>query len=175
MKLKTKNTESGFSLLELLLVVGVGALLLLAGIATYRLVTGGANVNEGKRLLTTVKEKVQRAYQDQRTYAGLATGTAINLGAIPAQYQVTAATAENPWGGALTVAVNAANNTRFDITMATVPRAACIELFTTYNANDPDLISVTVAGTATVAAAVNVANANTRCNAAAVAMMWTFR
>ena len=50
-----KKTQSGFSLLELLLVVGVGALLLLAGLATYRLVSEGNNVNAATQMLNTLK------------------------------------------------------------------------------------------------------------------------
>ena len=63
-----RSTERGFSLLELLLVIGVGALLLLAGLATYRIVTQGNNITEAQRLLNATKIGIQTLYQNQATY-----------------------------------------------------------------------------------------------------------
>jgi type II secretory pathway pseudopilin PulG len=52
-------------LLELLLVIGVAALLLIGGIATYRLVSDGNRATESTRLLLTLRQETSNMAQQQ--------------------------------------------------------------------------------------------------------------
>jgi type II secretory pathway pseudopilin PulG len=61
----SRKTEAGFTLLELLLVVGVGALLLIGGIVTYRIVSEGNKAAETTRLIMTVRNEAQNLAQGQ--------------------------------------------------------------------------------------------------------------
>jgi type II secretory pathway pseudopilin PulG len=170
---KNRNKEAGFSLLELLLVVGVGALLLLAGIATYRLVTQGNNVNDAVRILATLKQQTQRAFQGQRTYgAGSVVTTLVAMEAFPAGVldDSTPPVPYHPWGGQIDI-VGAGQN--FEIHFDTVPSDACISLATTFNDEDSDFVSLTIGGAAP--ASLSVADITTSCGTGATAdMIWTF-
>lgn len=166
-----RKNEAGFTLLELLLVVGVGAILLLAGIATYRLVTSGNNVNEGNKLVQTIKQQVQRLYQGQSTY-GTANITAalVNAGIFPAD-ALNGTTPVTPWDTNIVV-TGATNN--FTITFQDLPEDACIQMGTTDLSNDPDFVGITIGGTAPTDQ--SLANVDTRCVATAASndIVWTF-
>ena len=145
-----KDGQFGFSLLELLLVVGVGALLLLAGISTYRLVTSGNSVNDATRLLTTIKTETQRIYQGQAQYDGLDNVLLNNAGAFPSGVVSGAGAAaqpKHPWGGNITVGVtNAPANDQFIITFTGIPTEACIKLGQAFDASDTDFVGVNING-----------------------------
>jgi type II secretory pathway pseudopilin PulG len=167
--------EGGFSLLELLLVVGVGALLLLAGIATYRLVTQGTSVNEAVRVLTTLKEKTQRAYQGQRSYGTPGTDlvpTLVTMRAFPAGVLDGNDTPRHPWGDTIGIAVNA-NAQQFDITFTGVPTDGCVNLGTTFDNDDTDFVQLRVGGTP-VTGELNATTLAGVCNQDANDLTWTF-
>jgi len=167
-----KTTESGFTLLELLLVVGVGALLLVGGIATYRQVTAGNQTNEAQRELQRVASSVRTAYQSQNDYAGLDTDTAIQLGVFPGLAIGTVPT--NPFGGDTTVAENGADPRLFDLTMEEVPEPACIQLATSIQ--DPaELEELQIDGASPGAIPLAIADVTGPCNAAPVDMVFTLR
>lgn len=145
-----QTKEAGFSLLELLLVVGVGALLLLVGIATYRLVTQGTSVNEAVRVLTTLKEKTQRAFQGQRGYGTAGTDlvpTLVSMKAFPSGVLDDDDTPRHAWGDTIDIEVNT-DTQMFDITFNNVPSDACVNLGTTFDADDTDFDSLSVNGAA---------------------------
>ncbi len=134
---KTKDRQSGFTLLELLLVVGVGALLLIGGIATYRLVTEGNKVSDGTRLLLQIKQEAQNLYQNQSSYDGISTAVMIGLGAIPDS-------GKHPFNGDITVEPSGTNDSNFTVTFEDVPENPCIKLGTAIT--DPsDVIDLNVA------------------------------
>ncbi len=142
--LNFRKQEAGFTLLELLLVVGVGSILLLAGIGTYRLVTAGNNANEANRLVATVKQQVQNLYQGQTSYGN---GTniesvLISAGAFPpSALNADRTSAMTPWNTNIDVLGALAN---FTITFEDLPEDACINLARLEIANDPDFVSVEV-------------------------------
>lgn len=146
---QTLKAQQGFSLLELLLVVGVGALLLLAGIATYRLVTQGNDVNDAIRVLTTIKAQTQKAFQGQNGYGASGTDlvpTLTAMQAFPAGVLDATNIPRHPWGDTITVA-SAADTRSFDLTFTNVPSDACINLGTTFDSRDTDFMGLQVGGT----------------------------
>lgn len=171
------HNEGGFSLLELLLVVGVGALLLLAGIATYRLVTQGTSSNEAVRVMTTIKEKTQRAFQGQRGYGANGANlvpTLVTMNAFPAGVLGTDNLPRHPWGGLIQITGRVQN---FRIVFVGVPSDACISLGTIFDSDDTDFVSLSVGGTNFVPGGreINATNLNAPCSTAAnVDMTWTF-
>ncbi len=137
--------EKGFSLLELLLVIGVGALLLMAGIATYRLVMQGNNVNDAIRTLTTIKQQTQRAFQGQPSYGTSdLVPTLVAMNAFPAGVLDENNIPIHPWGGQIQIAGATQN---FTVTFLQVPSDSCIQLATTFNTNDTDFFSLDANGT----------------------------
>lgn len=124
--------EDGFTLLELLLVIGVAALLLIGGIATYRLVSEGNKATEATRLLLTIKQEAMvLAQQSGADYAGIDMDTLAAVGAVRTPNQL------NPYNGAIAVAGAAT----FTVTFENVSRAGCIRLFTAIN-NPNEVLSV---------------------------------
>lgn len=141
MSITTVNrTSRGFSLLELLLVVAVGAVLILAGLGAYRLVTENNNTNQATRLLTTLKQQIQQAYQGQASYG---TGNLVDdlssLRALPTDLG-TSGTGDSMIAKAMFGNITITGNTNtFSVGLANVPKGACVRLgqqFTPQNAND---------------------------------------
>lgn len=172
-----QEAEKGFSLLELLLVVGVGALLLLAGIATYRLVTQGNNVNDAVRTLTTIKQQTQRAFQGQPNY-GTAdlVPTLVAMNAFPAGVLDTSLTPPqpiHPWGAPIAIA---GNTQTFTVTFTAVPSDSCIQLANTFNSQDTDFFDLTIGGTTYARGAVMdpVTITGDCTGAATIDMIWQF-
>ncbi len=151
-KFKPNNREAGFSLLELLLVVGVGALLLLAGLATYRLITEGNNINAATTLLNTIKNQTQQLYANQGTYGGGGAGVAftdtlVRARAFPAGVVDGGDTPRDPWGNPIVVSQTAADGLTFDITLTNITDANCIKLGMAFDPEiDADMLQIDIEG-----------------------------
>lgn len=168
----TKKTQKGFSLLELLLVVAVGAILILAGLAIYRNISQNTQINEATRLVNVIKQETQRIFQGEPDYTGLTNTILTNADAVPPRYTSGAGVITSPFDTAVTLAPTAAPSLEFTLTMAAVPTAACIKLGLEFTDDDPDFQSLSIGGAnvATTVAAVDGACAG----AATVDMIWTF-
>lgn len=161
-KTPVQTRESGFTLLELLLVIGVAALLLIGGIATYRLVSEGNKTTEATRLLLTIRQQAQvMANQNNGSYVGLDYATATSTTAAPlVAAGVLNVNQRNPFTGNITVTGAAASLT---VTFASLPRAACIRLMQAIT-NPSDITSVAgTDGTARTTFPVTAAIAATAC------------
>jgi Tfp pilus assembly major pilin PilA len=191
MKTMPQNRESGFTLLELLLVIGVAALLLIGGIATYRLVSEGNKATEATRLLLTIRQEANVMGQSQGgRYDGLAfLSTVANPNSPLVLTGVLRDGQRNPFGGVLVVnpitaaaaAPTAIGTTatavgeQLIIQMNGLSRAACIKMV--QSINDPNqLISVSVNAAAALALPVTLvlATGATGCNAATNLITWRF-
>ena len=172
-KLKDKK---GFSLLELLLVVAVGAILLLAGLAVYRNVTENSRVNETIRLLNVTKQETQRLLQGEGSYPTGSPGNLntllIDANAIPAD-RLIGTTIRTPYN----TDVQVTGQTRtFTITLEDMPSAACIKIGQVFSTNDSDFVRMTVGGTEPAQGAGGTYTAlglQTRCTGE-VDMVWEF-
>lgn len=169
-----KYTNKGFSLLELLLVVAVGAILILAGLSIYRNITNNTQNNEAVRLINVIKQEVTKVYQGQSTYGSTSLEPLlVNMDAIPAS-SLQGSNIVTPFAsGADAVQVNGAGET-FEITFGDVPQDACIRLFTTYTDDDKDFTGLSLRG-ATVTE-LTPAQANISCDSSGNNdMTWSFR
>lgn len=177
-----KHKARGFSLLELLLVVGVGAVLILAGLSAYRLVSEGNSATQGIRQLQTLKQQVQQAYQGEAGYGTTAgtdmTATLNSMRMLPSDMPVTSAgNIRNAFGAntqIVTGALVSGNAPTFLVTFAGVGTAACNKMGTTFStANASDFVDVTI-GT-TVLTAPTVTTVAAACTAATNTITWEFR
>jgi len=171
--------EGGFTLLELLLVIGVAALLLIGGIATYRLVSDGNKATEATRLLLTLRqEAATMAQQNGGDYTGITYDTTtdddnnvfVAAGILRNQQR-------NPFNGNITIAPNGTN--LIDITFENVSRSSCVKLFTAItNPNEIDSVTVN-GGTQRLANAdpspLTATNAAVDCSAATNTVLWTLK
>ena len=140
--MKKMMKQDGFSLLELLLVVAVGAVLLLAGLGAYRLVTQNNAQNDAVRLLNILKQQTQKAYQGDGTYGnGDLIPTLISLRAFPAGV-LSGTTPRHPFGGEIEIE---GNGDTFTLSFSDMERAACISIGQAFNSNtDPDFVQLSI-------------------------------
>jgi prepilin-type N-terminal cleavage/methylation domain-containing protein len=172
---KNSTTQSGFTLLELLLVIGVAALLLIGGIATYRLVSDGNKATETTRLLLTVRQQAQvLSQQEGGDYSSVAFDS---TAPAPTSVLVTSGTLrdqqKNPFGGDITIGANT-DPSLLDVEFTGISQSACIKLgLAINNANEITnlLINTTnIAAFPTTAAIVSAA-----CTTGVNAITWTLK
>ncbi|MBU6235122.1 MAG: prepilin-type N-terminal cleavage/methylation domain-containing protein [Alphaproteobacteria bacterium] len=179
--LQSQRKQSGFSLLELLLVVAVGAVLILAGLGAYKLVSEGNAATQSIRQLQTLKQQVQQAYQGEASYGTTAnadlTATLQAMRMLPPDMPLNGTTLRNGFSSTTTVTAGAATS-QFVITYNGVSRNACVKMGQTYTtANASDFVSLTINGGAALTTP-NVANLTTGadgCDADDNVMVWTFQ
>lgn len=127
-----RNTAKGFSLIELLLVLGVLAILLVAAFVVYPQVRDRNQANAEVSNLTTIKANINNLYASRGgNYADLNNTIAVQARAFPQNMVVGAATASDAvqaaWGGVVTVNEGATAR-EFTITYNEVPAGVCLGL-----------------------------------------------
>lgn len=128
----TKNNK-GFSLIEMLLVLGVLAVLLVAAFVVYPRVRDASRANNEVANLTAIKASINNLYATKGgNYSGLTTGVANQARAFPASMNSGTYTGEaitSSWGGEVKITPAAGANSRtFDIEYAAVPEGVCLGL-----------------------------------------------
>lgn len=137
MKLNMKRKNKGFTLIEVLLVVGFIAL---AGIGVYTIyskvqISNAANTEA--RNLDTIRAGVKSLYGASPNYnvPSAINATVLNNARItPENMRASATTIVNSFGGAVTIApvnLGSGTNNGFRITYNNVPAEVCVKLATT--------------------------------------------
>lgn len=169
-KMKLQKKNKGFTLIEILLVVGFIALAS-AGIYTiYSKVQVSNKANAESRNLDLIRAGVKSLFASKTNFTGL-DNTVVNAGRITPENMKTSAATEiiNSFGGPVTVApigLNGGTNNGFRITYDQVPGDICIKLASAAGAQ----FDVVTIGTNTPVKAfgvneINVVNVTTQCNA----------
>lgn len=147
----------------------VVALLSLAAVVAVLYMVFGANKTQN-----TLTDAVQLQANARSHYAGQSTFTsltnAVAIGGKLAPISMVSGTALiNPFGGAVTIAVNAGNASQFDITEAGLPADACAKVVVGL----PGLVALKVNAAAQVLP-LDAGGAVTACNAASNTIVGTF-
>jgi type II secretory pathway pseudopilin PulG len=137
MKLNFKKQSKGFTLIEILLVVGFIALASVGVYTIYNKVQISNNANAESRNIDLIRSGVKSLYASQTNYGAAAANlnTILNNARIVPEVmnggQTGTANITNSFGGAVTVTVvglNGGTNNAFRITYAQVPAAVCTKL-----------------------------------------------
>lgn len=177
-KTNVTRHEGGFTLLELLLVIGVAALLLIGGIATYRLVSDGNKTTEATRLLLTIRQEAQVIAQQQGgSYDDIEFDSAVNDDAsILVISGILRNQQRNPFNGNILVEPSAAP-VGLTVTFENISQAACLRMMQAVN-NPNEVIEVgTTAATYSAASGdlpITAANAAAACNNPLNEITWVF-
>ena len=165
-----QQQQKGFTLLELLLVVGIAAILIVAGITTYNLVNRGNQINDSVRLVNVLMDQVRRLYSSNGNYGTANLETALyNSGVVPGKYKsATAGVINTPFDTTATAISITGSNASFIVTI-NVPASYVPEFLNNFNpANNTDIqsidaCSVTSGGTTTTIKTVDAAQLATAC------------
>ena len=125
--IKIKRNK-GFTLIEVLIVLGIAAIVAAAAYFTYNSVRTTNDANEEIRNLDIIRSGIQNMYASQRDYTGLTLALVSNSGIVPSNL-VGAGTGaiQNKWGNAYTITATGPDSgpsKSFGVT-TTVPKNAC--------------------------------------------------
>ncbi len=141
MKNRFKAKNSGFSLIELLLVLGVLAILLVAAFVVYPQVRDRNQANAEIQKVTAIKANLTNLYASNGgNYTGMTTPTVIQAKAVPAA-SVEGNTVKSAWGKDIMFSVGSGASTAtmtpgrtfpdgryYSIIYAEVPNSICLPL-----------------------------------------------
>ena len=146
-----QRKQGGFSLVEILLVLGIIALLAIAAFIIFPQVQAANRANTEQSNITTMAAGIKNLYGATRNYDQIAARTLIQARIAPSSMyanNTAATTLTSAWSGDVAVAASGTNNSQFTITYAAVPSEVCTRLVPGLIAN---FQSVTV-GTTVVSA-----------------------
>lgn len=136
MNYKNRAKAAGFSLIELLLVIGFIAGALVLAFVTYPKVQATNRANLESQHLTVLASGIKNLYSTSRNFGTLSNTTLANAKILPDDMSYTAGVISNVWGGTVTVAPEAgSSNLRYRITYTAVPKAECVKLATGVSTN----------------------------------------
>lgn len=121
--------QQGFSLVELLLVLGVIALIAIAAFIIYPQVQAGTQANTEDTNTTTIAANVKSLFGNSGSYSSLSAGSDSTDGQAKAIFpssMLATATVQNMWGGNVTLGPDG-TKTKFVLTYNGVPDAACVK------------------------------------------------
>lgn len=126
---KSLKRQAGFTLVELGIVVAIGAVIIGLGLVVVPSLLASTRANAEISEIPTIATKIQRAYANRPTFAGMNQATVIGLKAFP-DSSVTGAVISNRWGGLVTVApaTLVVANDAFTITTTGVPSEECVQV-----------------------------------------------
>lgn len=170
--LSVLNNESGFTLLELVL-VSVGLLLLVGMSASFSSkFDGNTNLIASQQALTNIQGNTKGSFKTRGNYTGLTNAIANDLNIFPDDMVDESAglAIRNRYNGNVTLQVSAANNLLQEQIWTNLPMEACMKM-ALYSPNT--WISVDINGTAIDPTAdTAMADANGACNAAGNTVTW---
>lgn len=127
------NRQSGVALMELLLVIGIAAVVTGGVVTTYRIVDNNRQVNQAVDSAFAVTENITASEAASGNFGGLTQEGAINQHIFPKNVLDAAGDPKNVWGGDILVVSTAVNGTSdwgAQITYNNVPDSACVKFVT---------------------------------------------
>lgn len=170
-----RRLQKGASLLEGIAYLGIAAVVVIGAIALLNTAFSSANSNELNSELSAIQTASRKLFMTTQGNYGAAdfTATLIAAKGFPQTLTTDAAngTVADAWGGAVTVAPVAADNTKFTITYTNVPPDVCVNALTSTTTG---WLSVVGPGSATaVVPPIAPGDAKTACGNAAGSVVWT--
>lgn len=133
--------ELGFSLIELLLVIGFISGALVLAFATYPKVQSSNRANVEVQHLIVMAGGIKNLYATSKTYNTLSNNVAIGANVVPNDMkQGGPGIINNVWGGNVDIVPSGASDSTYTITYASVPSSECTKLATSLSVNFIKLI-----------------------------------
>lgn len=164
-----RNSQSGFSLMELMVVIGIIAVLVI-GVLTYKaMAKGDSNVSRETDNVSVIISKIQRL-KGGASYGASGADLlpiAINANAVPKSMSIVGSTVTNVWGGAVTIK---STGNGFYVNYAGVPKEACLAMAGAIAGSTDTTTAIN--GGAPISGAIDPIVANTQCNADPSSLQW---
>ena len=133
MKLNLRKKNKGFTLVEILLVVGFIALASIGIYAVYNKVTTTSKANQENTNLQTIRAGIKQLFGNQTNFTGLTETVVRNARISPQDMHTGTNTLTNAFGGAVTIAPIVSGTTLgsapgFSITTSNIPGDVCVKL-----------------------------------------------
>ena len=137
MKSFKKVNSAGFSLIELLLVIGFIAGALVLAFVTYPKVQATNRANVESQHITVIAGGIKNLYATAQNFTSLNESVLINSKVIPDDLQVSGNAINNIWGGSINIGPVGAGPLalKYNITYSGVPRSECTKLATSVAVN----------------------------------------
>lgn len=133
---KTLMRARGFTLIEILLVIGFISGAMVLAFVTYPKVQATNRANVEAQHIITISGGIKNLYSTARNFSSLNNMTLIKAGVIPDDMQVTGSTVSNVWSGTVSVqGDSSASNLRYKIVYTDVPSSECNKLATGVSTN----------------------------------------
>ncbi len=183
MPLKNKNSfrdyQSGRSMIEMLGVLAIIGVLSAGGIAGYTMAMATFKSNKAMDMVQIISAQAKQLYGDD--FSGISESTMYSLGYLSSEYMKPGSTtvAQSPFGSTVTIAP-VTGNASFTITVADVPKAACVKLLQSYWGDSTFFVSIKIGNEAAAASSpaspiTNASTAIAKCAAATNKMIWEFK
>lgn len=167
-----RGTQGGMSMIELSVVLVVVALISAAVFFGLQSNTRRIETQDNIAALTEISAEIKKKFGRANQYGIMTTALAVQSRAVPEQLRLTSTTAQNSYGGAITIAPATciAANDCGDITWPSIPQAQCMDVVIGSQAGAR---RITVGGVVVKAldAQLNIATLATQCEAANTADM----
>ncbi len=136
--IKNKKSKKGFSLLELLLVLGIIAALVVAAFIVYPKVQASQRAQAESNNIATIQAGVKALYTSTSSFTGLTNSVAAKANIFPDNMLINSGTFARPinaFKGNVTLAADktgpsGADGSSFTITYSNVPAAECTKIIT---------------------------------------------
>lgn len=137
---KGRRGAKGFSLIELLLVIGFISGALVMAFVTYPKVQATNRANVESQHLIVLAGGIKNLYATAKSYNSLDNTVLLNARVVPDDLQVNAPTINNIWGGTITAAPTAGNPLNYTIEYTGIPSSECTKLATSVAVNFQKLV-----------------------------------
>lgn len=161
-----KNDQTGRSMVEMLGVLAIIGVLSVGGIAGYSKAMTKFKITKTFDQVSMTVANIRTLYSGQRSYSGLKTANAFNMGVVPAEMEGSSAgSLINAFQGGVTIGTGAFNSNTsgaFYISYGGLGREACVSILTADwgSGSSSGFIGITVGSGTSGITAVSVPNVN---------------
>lgn len=122
------HNQQGWAVVSTLIAIVIGLIMMSGIFMIVNQALSGNKLGATQQELASSRMAIRSTYSGASNYTGLDNATAVKVKAFPSDMVTGAATIANPYGGAVTVTVNATVSTNFDMVYTLVPEEDCIKL-----------------------------------------------